>query len=386
MQGYELTETTDFHALTERLLNIVGIWPKNKTNLRFFLSFAYMFIHVVMQWAYFVSHIDDLQEITDMLAEAIVCTMVVIKLLVFHKNRTLSKIIDEMSQDCQDNKTRFSPSEKRIYASSNLRAKTFVKILACLIGFAVTFWYAKPIPTMAFAGNRNGSTPLLLPFRSHLFFERTEVYMYAFVYAYQAGASCQIFVGFVGTHALLMGLMMHICGELSVLSDRIINLNKDMKNDHHYRIREIITRHVRLIRMATEIDTAFTLVLLSQVFCSSIMISVAGFNVIMNSESNEKTALTTFVFFEASALADLYGYCFIGECLIAESERVADAVYHCAWYEMQPSQARDLILVMARAQKPLYLTAGKFFVFSSEALAEIVKTSMAYLSVLRALA
>ncbi|XP_015517776.2 uncharacterized protein LOC107222784 [Neodiprion lecontei] len=386
MLGHEFTETTDLRAVTERLLTMVGIWPKSKTNFRFILSLAYMFIHVAMQWAYFVSHMDDLQEVTDMLADAIVCTMVVIKLLVFHKNRILSEMIDAMSEDCENNKTRLSPSEQKIYESCNSKAKTFVKILAYVIGFGVVAWYVRPLPTMAFAGNRNGSTSLLLPFRNYFSFERTEVYMYAFAYVYQVGASCQIFIGFVGTHALLVCLIMHICGELSVLSDKIMNLKKDMENDHDRRIRKIMMRHVRLMWMAKEMDTSFSFVFLTQVLCSSIMIAIAGFNVIMNSESNQKTALATFVFFEASVLVDLYGYCFVGEFLIIESERVSGAVYHCGWYELPPSQARDLILVMARAQKPLHLTVGKFFVFSSANFAEIVKTSMAYLSLLRALA
>ncbi|XP_046592010.1 odorant receptor 13a-like isoform X1 [Neodiprion lecontei] len=385
MQEDEFTETTDWLTNTERILTIVGTWPKNKTNLRFILSLVYMTIFVVMQWADFVSHIDDLQELADILCETVVGTMVVIKLLVFHKNRVLSKMIDAVNQDCENNKLHFSPSEKRKYALCNSKGKTFVKIFTFFVGATCVFYYLKPLPITVLAANRNGSTSLVLPFRTSLSFERTDAYVYAVLYVCQMGALLQIFLGYVGTHALLITLMMHICGELSVLSERIVNMKKQMEKGHRCEIQKITTRHLRLIWMAKEIDTAFTVVLLSQVISSEIMICVAGFNMIVYSANSEKTAFITFALYEVAALVDLYVYCFIGECLILESTRISDAVYDCAWYEMPPSQAKDLILVMARSQKPLHLTAGKIFVFSLEIFSEFVKTSMAYLSVLRAM-
>ncbi|XP_046612748.1 odorant receptor 13a-like isoform X2 [Neodiprion virginianus] len=357
MQEDEFTETTDWLTNTERILTVVGTWPKNKTNLRFILSLVYMTIFVVMQWADFVSHIDDLQELADIL----------------------------LNQDCENNKTRLSPSEKRKYALCNSKGKTFVKIFTFFVGATCVFYYLKPLPIIVLAANRNGSTSLVLPFRTSLSFERTDAYVYAVLYVCQMGALLQIFLGYVGTHALLITLMMHICGELSVLSERIVNIKKQMEKGHRCEIQKIITRHLRLIWMAKEIDTAFTVVLLSQVISSEIMICVAGFNMIVYSANSEKTAFITFAFYEVAALVDLYVYCFIGECLILESTRISDAVYDCAWYEMPPSQAKDLILVMARSQKPLHLTAGKVFVFSLEIFSEFVKTSMAYLSVLRAM-
>ncbi|XP_046738660.1 odorant receptor 13a-like isoform X2 [Diprion similis] len=348
MQEYKFTETTDWLTNTERILTIVGTWPKNKTNLRFILSLVYMTIFVAMQWTDFVCHIDDLQELADILCETVVGTMVVIKLLVFYKNRILSEMIDAVKQDCENNKTQLSPSEKRKYAMCYSKGTTYVKIFTFFVGATCVFYYLKPLPINVLAANRNDSTSLVLPFRTSLSFKRTDAYMYAFLYACQMEALLQIFFGYVGTHALLMTLMMHICGELSVLSERIINLKTDMENGQQREIKKIIMRHVRLIWMAKEIDTAFTVVLLTQVICSEIMICVAGFNMIV-------------------------------------SQRISDSISDCAWYEMPPSQTRDLILVMARSQKPLHLTAGKVFVFSLEIFSEFMKTSMAYLSVLRAM-
>lgn len=94
--------------------------------------------------------------------------------------------------------------------------------------------------------------------------------------------------------------------------------------------------------------------------------------------------------------------------IIIKSHKVCEAYYDCKWYEMPKNTAKCLILCMARSQKPLGLTAGKFGTFCLSTLTDVsyttihiyhivcirlyfinilyfqvVKTAMAYLSVLR---
>lgn len=37
------------------------------------------------------------------------------------------------------------------------------------------------------------------------------------------------------------------------------------------------------------------------------------------------------------------------------------AAYDYEWYMLQPEEARTLILIMIRVNRPLYITAGKLF-------------------------
>ncbi|KAL2741494.1 odorant receptor 13a-like, partial [Vespula squamosa] len=93
----------------------------------------------------------------------------------------------------------------------------------------------------------------------------------------------------------------------------------------------------------------------------------------------EKVYIFTFLIYFCLLWCTLYSYCYVGQCLIEE----CDAIYRCDWYELSTINLKSLRICMVRARKPLQLTDAKFGVVSSCTFTDIVKTSMAYLSVVR---
>lgn len=45
--------------------------------------------------------------------------------------------------------------------------------------------------------------------------------------------------------------------------------------------------------------------------------------------------------------------------ICVQCEDIYYAVYDYAWYSLKPKEAKRLMLIMIRADKPLYITAGK---------------------------
>lgn len=97
------------------------------------------------------------------------------------------------------------------------------------------------------SASNNNATSFVLPYRTRFFYEVTEIHTYCLTYAYQAMTLPIVTLGLIGTDGLLISLTLHICGQLSVLVDDIINLEKDSKNRKHLGIRAIVKRHLRLI-------------------------------------------------------------------------------------------------------------------------------------------
>ncbi|CAL7946692.1 unnamed protein product [Xylocopa violacea] len=54
-------------------------------------------------------------------------------------------------------------------------------------------------------------------------------------------------------------------------------------------------------------------------------------------------------------------YCMAGQILVSQAEGVYNAAYKCEWTNLKSNKAKKLILIMARAKRPLYITAGKLF-------------------------
>ena len=82
-------------------------------------------------------------------------------------------------------------------------------------------------------------------------------------------------------------------------------------------------------------------------------------------------------------LIQLFAYSYVGEYLKTQTESVGNSVYFCTWYDMPKNVSKDIIFIIMKSQRPVLLTAGKFFVINMETYMSILKTSMSYLSVLR---
>lgn len=58
--------------------------------------------------------------------------------------------------------------------------------------------------------------------------------------------------------------------------------------------------------------------------------------------------------------------CEISFFLIYQSQAVSSAVWHSEWYKCKPDVSKMLLIMMIRAQKPLTLSVGRFYVMSNK--------------------
>nr|XP_012220514.1 PREDICTED: uncharacterized protein LOC105671156 [Linepithema humile] len=77
-------------------------------------------------------------------------------------------------------------------------------------------------------------------------------------------------------------------------------------------------------------------------------------------------------------------YCAAGELLVMKYEKVYNAVCECKWYTLETAEAKSLIFLLLRTNKPLYITAGKILPMTMSTFCSILKTSGGYISVLLA--
>lgn len=85
----------------------------------------------------------------------------------------------------------------------------------------------------------------------------------------------------------------------------------------------------------------------------------------------------------ATLMIQLFSYSYVGNYLKSQMDGIGYSLYSCSWYGLPTNIAKNIIFVIQKAQVPVYLTAGKFFVINLQTYMSILKTSMSYLSVLR---
>ncbi|KAJ8735945.1 hypothetical protein PYW07_007565 [Mythimna separata] len=100
----------------------------------------------------------------------------------------------------------------------------------------------------------------------------------------------------------------------------------------------------------------------------------------LNVLSIEFASMTLFI---SCILTELFLYCYYGNEVTDESERVTQSLYSMEWRRAELSFRRSLVLVMERAKRPLRPAAGLVIPLSLDTFVKIIKSSYTFYAVLR---
>ncbi|XP_016772003.2 odorant receptor 65a isoform X3 [Apis mellifera] len=188
--------------------------------------------------------------------------------------------------------------------------------------------------------------------------------------------------GNLGSDSLFFGIAFHLCGQVEILR---LEYNK-LSNENERATKDIILltkRHIYLLKLSDMLNETISSILIVQLFSSCVLICTTGFEFILALNiGNIVMTIKTFIVM-CVLLIQLFAYSYVGEYLKTQTEDLGNSVYFCTWYNMPKNVTQNIIFIIMRAQHPVFLTAGKFFVVNMETYMSILKTSMSYLSVLR---
>ncbi|XP_025161017.1 odorant receptor Or2-like [Harpegnathos saltator] len=191
-------------------------------------------------------------------------------------------------------------------------------------------------------------------------------------------------ISYYATDHFLGLLVLHVCGQMENLHIRLTHM--EQYTNFNVVLKYNVQDHIRLIRSIEIIDDSFDLLLLVIILYFGIMFCLLGF-LIVNVLNDGQLSLMQLVWFIAVTITILLHmclYCAVGEALVRQCEKIHRATYEYTWYILHPKAARNLILIMLRANKPLYITAGKTFPMTMATFCNLLKTSAGYISVLLA--
>nr|UEN71258.1 olfactory receptor 75 [Gregopimpla kuwanae] len=344
----------------------------------------YFMVHLSMAYADFVAVFGDLELMILNFMETGLQSMILVRLIVFRSSKILPRIIVAAKEDMRDDNYE-SEEEKEIYFHYYSSAVSFFKTVTSFACCTTVMYCIKPIQEYYASVLKNESSTLMPPYRVRAFFDLNEIRNVVLVYIFQIPIMCTA-IFYVASIGLLVALVFNVCGQLSILSYRIINLNPGERDSAKSIFRKFVTRHLRVIWMAKSIENVFHMVLLNELVGTTIVLGLIAYNSLTTIDNAEGAALAVFGFYALTMMVLIYGNCLVGEHLNFESTRLRDAFYQCNWYEMPLSYRKALIICIVQAQIPLQLTAGGFYPFSLSSFTDIIKKSMAYMSMLRTVA
>ncbi|KAK0181657.1 hypothetical protein PV327_003924 [Microctonus hyperodae] len=370
-----------------RRLHWFGVWSLQRTtksDIKCNLLITYHAIHLSMLSYDLIMVFGDLQLMVLNLIESGIQSMFMMRVLFLRFRRHLKLMIIHLKQDILNCNYK-DPNERSIFVKFSSRARYYDKIFMSLGVVTTVSWYLMPLQNYILAWIFNGTMILEYPYRMFGGNQFSSVEWNIIIYIYQM--PLMIFnVLYLSSYGLMMMAVNHICGHLAILSYRTTNLTIDhvISDKSNNIIRHFVNEHIKAVWLTKIIIDGFHVVLLYELIVTTVLISLISYGILLNIENVEAVEIVTLTLFVLTMLSLIYGSSVMGQFLITESENLALACCECNWYNMPISFQKSLLICLKRSQIPLQLTAGKFYVYSCSNFTNILKSSMAYVSMLRA--
>ncbi|KAL6442537.1 hypothetical protein ACFW04_002609 [Cataglyphis niger] len=349
---------------------MLGIWPKNNetkwekllTNVRVIvmLNIGFWFciipsVHSLFRiWGNIMSMIDNLQYTLPFIMASIKF------FIMWQKKEEILPLLDMIKHDWLKPKT----VQERNTMIKQARFAYMLTIFGYFI-MLVSFLLATVLPIFGISIRylTNKTDPgRLVPIQTYYIYDRDKSPFYEITYVLHIFGLFMAACAYSGTDCFLSLLVFHVCGQLENLKERVNELDKF--NNFTSVLSYCMQDHIRLIRSINIIDNIFALMLLGALFYFGILFAFQGFLIVsvITQRGDVSVLRITFimtVFINTFAHTCLY--CTVGEILVAQCEGVYKAACECKWYTLEPKKAKELLIIMIYANKPLYLTAGKLF-------------------------
>ncbi|XP_046837419.1 odorant receptor 10a-like [Vespa crabro] len=378
----DFRSTSKVLALNKLTLHCAGIWPEKIYDPLFIFFAVYLTIHCTMGFISLTDNLSDMEYVFICIEENVFNAMSLLKACIFRINSNgLAEILKEIKLDLIPEKYK-TDEEKIAYLSYNKLSLKIVRLSMIISSTASAMYYLSLTMDNFEKVIANSSYGYVLPYKAPKKFRPTNLTIYILLCLYQFIIVLSIIFIYSATDCLFISFGLHVSGVFSALSCKVKQVLNNPENRKR-RIRELILRHIHLVWLAESLENQFNLLILQQLVGSTIHLALLGYDALVSLSLGETNKVLAIFIIACRVSCTLLVYCYIGQCLINESTSFGESIYHCEWYNISQEEIKLMLICMMRSSKQMELTVGKFFALSLTTYTDVVKTSMAYLSVLR---
>nr|WCC57452.1 odorant receptor 56 [Papilio glaucus] len=361
----------DFFDFNLKYLFYVGLWPKkNSTRNKVLLyKFYETFLHVLSLIYVVITSIGTYQNKEDVaiflsnLDKTLVAYNFVLKVIVFViKRKHVEKLIEEIASSAD----RISNNRKCLMA---FHVIIITIVTTAIIGaFSLLALFKMEMIVEAW-----------MPFEPHKnimnYFLAIQILVITFI------VPCSF--RSIAMQGIVCSIAMYLCEQFIDLQNKIKGLEYSKAHESSTRMafKEIVKKHVRLMRFSKQLSTAFKDFFLIQNLAVSVEMCLNAMMVTMV-DLDQKTLLASFIAFLIIALINAYIYCYLGNEMIIQSEGIAMAAYEAPWTSWPLDMQKDLLFVIKVAQRPLSLSAGGVVTMSMQAYSQALYNGYSIFAVL----
>ncbi|GAB1864857.1 Odorant receptor [Camponotus japonicus] len=383
--------------LNRWILKPIGIWPKSaKTS--WIEKYVYMLVNVMCTSligflfipcaVYITLEVEDTYNTLKLSGPLSFCLMAVIKYssLIFREN-DIRRGIEYIKNDWIN--TRYY--EDRIIMIRNAKfGRRLVMICAFFMyGGAVFYYLAMPFSNGKVTESDSNLTyqPLVYPVARVIVDARYSPVSEIFFWM-------QCLSGFIA-HSITAGacsvaavFAMHAYGRMEVLMqwiEHLVDGREDLRGNLDDRLSMIVQQHVRILHFISLTEKILREISVVEITGCTLNMCFLGYYVIMEWNNKEPARYITYIVLLISLTFNIFIFCYIGELIAEQCKKIGETSYMIDWYRLPKRKGLALMLIIAMSNSSVKFTAGNFFELSLSSFGDVVKTSVAYLNMLRTL-
>nr|QJX74311.1 odorant receptor 31 [Ceracris kiangsu] len=267
-------------------------------------------------------------------------------------------------------------------------------------------WFFMPLIVRA----TTGSKERLLPF-VNMRDSVTEIFpLYVAIYVVQV--YCMFFWNIisVGLDMFFVACMIHVATQLRILNARLSSLGEDSSDeacraglnrniirefgssqkrpfsrdgrtrDMYEELRNCIKTHQHIRSSLKTLQRMMSPVAMTQFLCSASGVCITLFQATFNPEGN--STLKCLMFLPMPAF-QIFIYCWAGHEIVYQEELLSLSGYRSVWVGTGRRISALLHILMCNAQKPLQLTAGKFYLINRDTFVTLINASYTFYTLMR---
>ncbi|XP_012230133.1 odorant receptor 10-like [Linepithema humile] len=183
-------------------------------------------------------------------------------------------------------------------------------------------------------------------------------------------------------------LAMHACGQLQVLIswlNHLVDGREGINDTVDERLANIIELHVRILNFIAQTEELLHEISLIEVVGSTMNICFLGYHCMMEWNFQQPVSGLTYVILLVSLTFNIFMFCYIGELLTEQTMKVRESSYMIDWHRLPERKSLAIILIICMSDATTRLTAGNIIELSVSSFGNVIKSSVAYLNILRTL-
>ncbi|XP_032689625.1 odorant receptor 22c-like [Odontomachus brunneus] len=227
--------------------------------------------------------------------------------------------------------------------------------------------------------------PLVCP--SYLVFidvQATPIYEIYFTIQFVSGLIiASIATGACGLTAIFV---IHASGQLRILRDLMTNLVEEQwqrECEVNKKLADIVEHQMRVRGFLRMVQHTLQQIFLTGMTVNTLTLCILMYFIIIEWQNSNTTAIYIYILCVGDVAVHLFMYCYTGEQLTEQAEKVAIVSCELEWYRLPNRKARCVVLLMIMSNAPTKISAGNFFDLSLKTFGDAIKTAGAYFNMLR---